>query len=219
MGLMILKVNYHMISEWSEFATEEEKTKLLSLVDDSLAWLYGDGETAGKDAFDRKLSELKVLGSPIELRRSETETRQGAIDGLKEAIIYYKAFVDSVDEKYAHISAEKRQTVTDKVNETEDWLNKMKSKQDELPKTANPVLLTSEIEQRKNNLVIFSNAVVNTPKPKPAPKKPEETKKDDDKMQTDDATTSDKKPAEEGKIEGMNDDQPPTGDSMDIDID
>mmetsp|Transcript_31152 Transcript_31152/g.67066 ORF Transcript_31152/g.67066 Transcript_31152/m.67066 type:complete len:824 (+) Transcript_31152:38-2509(+) len=223
------KLSYDF-SEWSEFATEEEKTKLLSLVDDTLAWLYGDGETAGKDAFDSKLSELKVLGSPIELRRSETETRQGAIDGLKEAIIYYKAFVDSVDEKYAHISAEKRQTVTDKINETEDWLNKMKSKQDELPKTANPVLLTSEIEQRKNNLVIFSNAVVNTPKPKPAPKKPEETKKDDDKMQTDDATTSEEKPAEEskeddikpaeeGKIEEMNDDQPPTGDSMDIDID
>merc|ERR1711943_169575 len=103
----------------------------------------------------------------------------------------------------AHISAEKRQTVTDKINETEDWLNKMKSKQDEPPKTANPVLLTSEIE---------------------------ETKKDDDKMQTDDATTSEEKPAEEskeddikpaeeGKIEEMNDDQPPTGDSMDIDID
>merc|ERR1712137_1162223 len=36
-------------SDWTPFASEEEKSKLLSAVDDNLAWLYGDGETATKE--------------------------------------------------------------------------------------------------------------------------------------------------------------------------
>jgi len=220
-------------SEWSEFATEEEKTKLLSLVDETLAWLYGEGAEGTKDQFQNKLNELQVIGDPIDLRKNENETRDPAIETLKKAIIYYKAFVDSTDEKYSHISTEERQKVTDKINEIEDWLNKMQEKQNQLPKTAVPVLLTCEIEQRKEKFVTFSNKIVNTPKPKPPPetkKDEEKSKKDEDntadKMETDDTKSDDKKeeeeenikPAEEGKIEEV-DNSPITPESNDMDVD
>merc|ERR1712232_398494 len=158
------KLSYDF-SEWSEFASEEEKTKLLSLVDEVLAWLYGEGESATKEEYQNKLSELQVIGSPIELRKNENETRDLAIETLKKAFIYYRAFVDSIDEKYAHISAEERQKVSDKVKETEEWLIKMEEKQNALSKNLTPVLLTSEIEKRKDSLTIFCNTIVNTPKP------------------------------------------------------
>merc|ERR1712137_981629 len=119
-------------SEWTEFTTEEEKTKLLAMVDDVLAWLYGEGDSATKETYQTKLNELQVLGSPIELRKTESEAREPAIQELMDAIKYYKAFVATTEAKYAHISEEKRQQVTDKINEVEDWLNKMTAKQNEL---------------------------------------------------------------------------------------
>merc|ERR1712137_1136850 len=216
-------------SEWTEFATEEEKTKLLGLVDDVLAWLYGEGDSATKETYQNKLGELQVLGAPIELRRSETDARQPAIDALMEAIRYYKAFVTTTEEKYAHITAEQRQKVTDKINETEDWLNNLTTRQNELPKTADPVLLSSEIEKKKDALVHFSNPIVNTPVPKKEVKK-------EDKMQTEkpadnksetsspadaspaDSTEAEPKPAEDGKIEEV--EETPvekTDDVMDVD--
>jgi hypothetical protein len=198
------------------------------LVDEVLVWLYGEGDSATRDTFQSKLNELQVLGSPIELRRSENETRAPAIDELREAINYYKAFVNTTEEKYAHISAEKRQTVTDKVNEVEDWLQKMQSKQSELPKTADPVLLTSEIQNRKKSLALACNPIVNTPVPK---KTPEVKKKEDTEMKTEqtgetgestdspaanttpadnaaEESSPEPKMAEEGKIEEVDESKP-----------
>merc|ERR1712000_512271 len=189
-----------------------------------------------KETYQSKLNELQVLGSPIESRRNESETRQQAIESLQEAIKYYRAFVATTEEKYAHISEEQRQKVTDKINETEDWLNKLQAKQNELPKTSDPVLLTHAIEQRKEELTRFSNPIVNTPKPKPQPKKEPEPTKEEDKMQTDEPATNNAesgneetpaedsipKPAEEGKIEEVNDNEPQstekqTAEDMDLD--
>jgi len=221
-------------SEWVEFASEEEKTKLLAMVDEVLAWLYGEGDSATRETYQTKLNELQVLGSPIELRKTESEAREPAIQELMEAIKYYKAFVNTKEEKYAHISEEQRQKVTDKINETEDWLNKMTTKQQELPKTADPVLLSSEISNKKEALTLFSNVIVNTPVPKKTEPKKEEAKKEEN-MQTEsttsegETTTTDDasktegetdlpKAAEDGKIEELDENavEKPS-DDMDVD--
>merc|ERR1712108_104735 len=159
----------------------KKKKQNFSLLMMFLAWLYGEGDSASRDTYQSKLNELQVLGSPIELRRTETEARGPAIESLKEACVYYTAFVNTKEEKYEHIGEEQRQKVADKVQETEEWLAKMTAKQAELAKTADPVFLSSEIERRKESLTIFCNTIVNTPKPK---KKDPEPKKEEDKMQT-----------------------------------
>ena len=211
-------------SDWTPFATEEEKTALLSAVDEALSWLYGEGDSAEKEQYKSKLSALQLLSAPLELRRNETESRGPATELFWQAVGHYKAFVASTDEKYAHIDAEKRQKVTDKINESEDWLAKMKERQETLPSNADPVLLTSEIEQRVSALKRLADPIIATPKPAPPkeePKKEEaEVPKESDAMDTAEKPESTTEgtpdlptPAEEGKIEEV----PPTTDSMDVD--
>jgi len=196
------KLQYEF-SDWTEFATEEEKSKLLGLVDDILAWLYGEGDSATKETYQGKLSELQVLGAPIELRKTEAETRPESIEQLMEVIRRFKEFVNSTEEKYAHISEEKRQKVADKINETEDWFNNLQARQNALPKAADPVLLSAEIDKRKDALTRFAQPIVNTPVPKKEEPKKEDTKKDkEDKMDTE-------------KSENMNEDTPPINESSD----
>merc|ERR1712137_727214 len=181
----------------------DAQSKLLGLVDDILAWLYGEGDSATKETYQGKLSELQVLGAPIELRKTEAETRPESIEQLMEVIRRFKEFVNSTEEKYAHISEEKRQKVADKINETEDWFNNLQARQNALPKAADPVLLSAEIDKRKDALTRFAQPIVNTPVPKKEEPKKEDTKKDkEDKMDTE-------------KSENMNEDTPPINESSD----
>merc|ERR1712130_47878 len=210
-------------SDWTPFASEEEKTKLLGAVDDNLAWLYGDGESAAKEQFQNKLSELQVLSAPLELRKNESETRAPALEKLKQTLQTYKDLLASQDEQYAHITPEQKQPLQDKITETEEWLSKMQEKQEALAKNVDPVLLTSEIEQRQAALQRIGEKVKSTPKPAP----PKEEEKEDDKMDTEDAKASADKatPSQEGETsspapEGAAATEPQTSSqSNDMDVD
>merc|ERR1712137_181976 len=136
-------------SDWTPFASEEEKSKLLSAVDDNLAWLYGEGENADKVQFQNKLTELQLLSAPLELRKNESETRAPALEKLKQTLQTYKDLLSSSEEQYAHITSEQKQPLQDKIAETEEWTTKMQEKQDALPANVDPVLLTSEIATSK----------------------------------------------------------------------
>merc|ERR1711963_810463 len=206
-------------SDWTPFASEEEKSKLLAAVDDNLAWLYGDGETAPKEQFQNKLSELQVLSAPLELRKNESETRAPALEKLKQTVQTYKDLLASQEEQYAHITPEQKQPLQDKITETEEWLTKMQEKQEALPKNVDPVLLTSEVEQRQSALQRIGDKVKSTPKPAP-PK--EEEKKEADKMETDDSKSEDK-PATDGETPAPADapaaEASPASQSNDMDVD
>jgi len=206
-------------SDWTPFASEEEKSKLLAAVDDNLAWLYGDGETAPKEQFQNKLSELQVLSAPLELRKNESETRAPALEKLKQTVQTYKDLLSSQEEQYAHITPEQKQPLQDKITETEEWLTKMQEKQEALPKNVDPVLLTSEVEQRQSALQRIGDKVKSTPKPAP-PK--EEEKKEADKMETDDSKSEDK-PATDGETPAPADapaaEASPASQSNDMDVD
>ena len=69
--------------ELFEFSTEAERTDLGSKLDEIECWLYGDGAEATKEVYESKLSELRVIGDPIELRKSEAFARPPAIASLE----------------------------------------------------------------------------------------------------------------------------------------
>ncbi|KAK9457428.1 heat shock protein 70 family [Dipodascopsis uninucleata] len=63
---------------YADFASEEEKTKLRSMLDDAEDWLYGDGEDATKAQYIAKYDELNALGGVIKGRylHAENEKRE-----------------------------------------------------------------------------------------------------------------------------------------------
>lgn len=165
-------------SEWSPYASETERTEFLAAVDDVISWLYADGDQATKEAYESRLNQLRVLGDPLDTRKNEDETRPAAVEALTQALANFAAFVSSSEEKYAHIEQEDRQKVDNKVKEIQDWLVKMKEKQEALAKHETPVLLSASLKEKSNELTNFCTPIVNKPKPKPkVEEKPKEEPK------------------------------------------
>jgi len=168
----ILTTRSSLTSELNDFATEQEKAPLLKLLDDAENWLYGDGEDVTKSAYTGKLDELRKRGDPIALRAREWELRPEATKALVDAIAYWQEEASSTAEKYEHIDKADKDKILAEVENARNWLLQVKSKQEPLPKTANPAYLSADAIARKNNLEKFARPILSKPKPKPKPAEP-----------------------------------------------
>jgi len=168
----VYNMRSQLTAEFADFSLESEKTTLLKLLDTTEEWLYGDGEDVAKNIYQGKLDEMKKLGDPIATRKRESETRPDALHALVDAIAYWQTEATSTDEKYDHIEKAEKDKILAEVGAARDWLVRLRSQQDALPKTSNPVLLTEDIVSRKNNLEKICRPIVSKPKPKPKPVDP-----------------------------------------------
>lgn len=50
-----------LCEQFAEFVTEEESDKFRSLLTDTEDWLYGDGEEAEVEVYEKKLAELREV--------------------------------------------------------------------------------------------------------------------------------------------------------------
>jgi heat shock protein 4 len=73
----------------------------------------------------------------------------------------------SADEKYAHIEEKDKQSVVEKVATVQKWLEDQIVRQAERPKNVDPVLTSSEIEKKRDEVIYFSTPILTKPKPKP----------------------------------------------------
>lgn len=167
----------------SSFATEQEKSTLSKLLDETENWLYEDGADLTKSAYVKKLDDLKVLGEPIVKRHFEHENRYDTLAQVRTSIENYKLAATSMDPKYDHIEKEERDKVIKEVETVEKYLHDVMSKQDQLPKHVDPIVFSSDLLKKKAELERFSNTILNKPKPKPKveEKKPEEKKPEEKK--------------------------------------
>jgi heat shock protein 4 len=162
------------------FSTEEERTPLLKMLDEAENWLYGDGEDVTKSVYAEKLASLQKHGDPIALRGKEAELRPEAINALVDAIAHWQGELSTTSDKYDHIDKADKDKISAELDNARTWLVASRAKQDALPQTANPVLLTADLIARKNNLEKLAKPILSRPKPKPKPAeapKPAETPK------------------------------------------
>jgi len=152
-----------------EFSTDQERSTLTKLCDETESWLYGDGEDVTKSVYQGKLDELQKLGEPIALRKREFEERPEATKSLVDAISHWQTEASSTDEKYSHIDKADKDKIIADVAAARDWFTQQRAKQDSAAKTVNPVLLASDIIARKNNLDKIARTILSKPKPKPKP--------------------------------------------------
>lgn len=86
----------------AEFSTDQERSSLSKLLDDTENWLYGEGEEdVTKSVYQGKLDDLRKLGEVF--RKREAEDRPEAIKDLIDAISHWQTEASSTDEKYSHI--------------------------------------------------------------------------------------------------------------------
>mmetsp|Transcript_43317 Transcript_43317/g.31630 ORF Transcript_43317/g.31630 Transcript_43317/m.31630 type:complete len:830 (-) Transcript_43317:216-2705(-) len=164
-----------------EYATSEERDKLKSLMTVAEDWLYNEGFESTKSEYARKIDELRLVGDKVELRFNEVTARPPAIDSLKRQMDLCKSFAANYDEAHAHITDEERDRIRKEVQKTEAWLYDHISRQDELPKSSDPILTADLISKKRNELFVATNPIMIKPKPKPAEPAPQPSSNNDAK--------------------------------------
>jgi hypothetical protein len=158
------------------FVTEQDREAFVDLCRKAENWLDGDGWDAQKSQYVKELEELKKVGGPIQKRKWESENRSSTADALKHACLKYQRWVSNNEEKYAHITPEKRSEVDAKAKEVDNWLVTALIQQEKLPKTSDPSLACATIQQKQRELTEFCDKIINAPKPKPKKEEPKENK-------------------------------------------
>lgn len=163
---------------YAQFVQPAEKEKLLAALQEAEDWLYSEeGEDASKSAYVARLDALKVLGDPITARWREFEERTRVVAQLRETINKYMSDATSSDERYSHIDEKDKQSIVEKVATVQKWLEDQIIRQTERPKNTDPVLTSSEVLKKKDEIIYFATPILSKPKPKPVPTPGTETPK------------------------------------------
>lgn len=153
---------------YAAYVTDEEKQKLLAGLQDAEDWLYSEeGEDAKKSEYVAKLDALKKIGDPVVARWKESEDRPRAAAALREAINKYMSMAQGGEEKYSHIDEADKNKVIEKCATNQQWLEDNLFRQSERVKNRDPVITSSEILKRRDDVEITGASIMNKPKPKP----------------------------------------------------
>lgn len=151
------------------FVTAEEKEKYLAALNAQEEWLYSDeGEDATKSAYVERIESLQKIGGPIQFREKEFQERPKAASQLREAINKYMEMAQGGDEQYSHISEDDKQKVIEKCATVAKWLDDGLYKQSELPKNADPKIVSADMLKKKDEVIYACHPMyVSHPPPPP----------------------------------------------------
>lgn len=197
-------------SQLGPFATDDEKSKLSSLLETTETWLYEDGFDATKSVYAEKLKALTENGNPIEFRQRESLTRPSAMTALQRTVEKYQSWnnTSSGDEQYAHITDDEFTKCREACDNTANWMYEMMDKQGSLALNEDPAVATDQINSKTHELTKTISPIMHKPKPKP---KVEEKKEEKPAGESEKPAEEGENPAEEGEkpAEPMETDETP----------
>lgn len=161
-----------MDSQLGKYGTDVEKSAFTSKLEAMENWLYEEGFDATKSVYFDKLSELKKLGGPLQMRQVESQGRPNAMKSLQMNIDQFKNWALQEAQSnpiYSHINDEERQKVLTKCDEASSWMYGMLDKQGSLPVNVDPVVSVSQI-QANNSEVTNVCSPIRYKKAPPPPK-------------------------------------------------
>jgi len=156
-----------------------------------------------KSEYIRQVEAMKKLGDPIAMRAAEFKKRPGLIAEVENNLRNWRGAASTptltpeqeqqyndqkanskeketdrkaFEMRYSHISQSDKEAVNKKCAEVETRLRDLVSQQQQLPKTANPVLLCQMMRDMMNEVNNHCKPLMNKPKPKVQPKKKENQK-------------------------------------------
>ncbi|KAG8439214.1 hypothetical protein GDO86_005439 [Hymenochirus boettgeri] len=162
---------------YEKFVSEDDRNAFILKLEDTENWLYEDGEDQSKQVYIDKLTDLKSLGQPIQIRYQESEERPKAFEELGKQIQLFLKVVNAFknkEETYDHLDAADMEKVEKSTNEAMEWLNNKMNLQMKQDLTADPVVKIKEIQTKTKELTSMCNPIVSKPKPKVEPPKEEQ---------------------------------------------
>jgi heat shock protein 4 len=176
----ILGARSKLYDIWNDYVTEDDRSKLSKILDETEDWMYEDGEDETKDVYVNKLAFLRGKGDPIEERYLENGKRGPAAQSLVSTCTMYTEMASTEDAKYSHISAEEKGRVIKECQNAMTWLNEKTALQDNTPKTVSPVIMSFDIIKKKEVIERVCNPIMSKPAPAPKPEPKEEEKKEEE---------------------------------------
>eukprot|EP00213_Chloropicon_mariensis_P005713 CAMPEP_0197471714 /NCGR_PEP_ID=MMETSP1309-20131121/2670_1 /TAXON_ID=464262 /ORGANISM="Genus nov. species nov., Strain RCC998" /LENGTH=923 /DNA_ID=CAMNT_0043009637 /DNA_START=74 /DNA_END=2845 /DNA_ORIENTATION=+ len=152
-------------------STEEEREKIKAELMDAEDWLYSDGENANHSECTIKNLELEQLYEPVAIRLHEMLERPDTIKNTYKKLEEYKDAMTSWEEKKPWIPVGRLQNATKDCEEMEAWLKEQVEAQSALKPFEDPILKSSDIEQRLKVITKEIRLIQKTPKPKDKKKK------------------------------------------------
>ncbi|VDK65564.1 unnamed protein product [Onchocerca ochengi] len=179
-------------NEFAEFISKEDAEQLQQLLTKTEDWLYDEGEDVEKKVYDKKMSELKKMGDPVQERYREYENRKNAFDDFDRAIMRARKAYDEYtkgSEKYAHLGSSDMEKVISAVEEKKKWVDDQRSRQQMRKKTEPPIVFVYQIQDEQQKFENIILPILNKPKPSPAKAEPakEPGKESEDKKNEDPA--------------------------------
>ncbi|XP_013790066.1 heat shock 70 kDa protein 4-like [Limulus polyphemus] len=174
----VYEIRSQLYEKLEKFASEQERSLLISMLEDTENWLYDEGENQSKKVYIEKLAELKKHCEPVVVRHREFEERPVLIDQFYRALQLTRKALDQYatnDEQYAHIEAQEMEKVKNALEEKQQWLDHQLGVMSRTPQHQNPPVLVSQIYQELKSFENTVTSVLSKPKPKvepPAEEKP-----------------------------------------------
>lgn len=134
-----------LFNTYRSFATDQEREGISKNLQQTEEWLYGDGDDETENAYASKLQDLKKLVDPIENRYKDGEARAQAKRVLLQLIVEFRTAVEP-------LSAQEKEFVINECFKAEKWLREKTQLQDSLPKNTDPVLWSTDIRNRTEEL-------------------------------------------------------------------
>jgi len=181
------------------FMTNPEKDNFMNQIFQNDDFLCDDNFDQPAAVYLEKFNTIKAIGDIFVLRQKEFEARPKALqEGKKQLTMVELWLLDGrKTEDFVHISDEDVKELTEKHIEATKFLDEKISVGSNLPKTADPPFLATEVTTKCNEIKWAFEAVKSMPKPEP-PKEEEkkEDKKEDkkeEKTEKGEAATDEKK--------------------------
>ncbi|KAI9637842.1 Hsp70 protein-domain-containing protein [Dioszegia hungarica] len=155
-----------------EYSKPDEQDKLRVLKEETFEWLLENAEGADEKTLREKRTELEKLEAPIILRFQESRTRPKAVEDFQQAMFAARSFLveaqSNVTIAKAAVAAstpespaappkytdEELTAVEVLMKELEEWMDEVMTQQVflEEDKTATPVVMTKELDERGKKL-------------------------------------------------------------------
>ncbi|XP_015898589.3 heat shock 70 kDa protein 16 [Ziziphus jujuba] len=164
----VYEMRNKLFNTYRSFTSDQEREGISMNLQQTEEWLYDDGDDETESAYTSKLEDLKKLVDPIENRYKDEEARAQATRDLLKCIVDYRMTMDSLPPK-------EKELLSNECIKAEQWLREKSQQQDSLPKNIDPVLWSSEIKSKTEELNL---ACKNIMRPRSSPN-PEDYKGSD----------------------------------------
>ena len=128
-------------------------------------------EEESPSKYQKKHKSLEELVEPLFHRASELKNRPVAVEQLQLMFAYSENVTEQVKANMTWVPEDKTEKLLQKVGETRSWLNEKLAAQNGLTLHEPPVLLSTDIQSKSDDLLKSAAKLLAIPKPRPKPKK------------------------------------------------